>query len=123
MTPDRPPLYIIIALAILLVCCVVAHIGLSIVGAGPVYQYATCGTTELRAYDGAAGLVRWGQKLGVEQWTDYALPNVGQARLLSLTGCRVMVRDAEGVLWLDYMGDGWTLPAVGYTVYVPFTTN
>ena len=47
-------------------------------------------------------------------WTDAALPNVGKARLLSLIGCRVQVRDAEGVLVLTWDGAAWSLPAVGH---------
>ena len=50
----------------------------------PAYQYAVCGSDQLRAYDGADGYVRAGRWVFVDPplgaWTDTALPNVGKAR-------------------------------------------
>ena len=105
---DRPPpgcvILLLFALALLVACGLLVSLvdGLAPhVAAGPVYQYAVCGSDQLRAYDGADGYVRWGRWVVASptfsHWTDAALPNVGHARLLSLIGCRVQVRDAEGV--------------------------
>jgi hypothetical protein len=93
----------------------------------PIYHYANCGNVLLRVYDGADGYVRWGVPTAASSptptpgdWTDAALPLVGRARLLSLTGCRIAVRDNEGLLWLDYLGsNAWSLPAVGSATYLP----
>jgi|WetSurMetagenome_2_1015567.scaffolds.fasta_scaffold19916_4 hypothetical protein len=93
----------------------------------PAYHYSNCDNSMLRVYDGADGQVRWGQPTAAGaptptpgDWTDNPLPLVGRARLLSLTGCRIAVRDNEGLLWLDYLGsNAWSLPAVGYATYLP----
>ena len=126
---DGPPpgcvILLLFALALLVACGLLVSFvdGLAPhVAAGPVYQYAVCGSDQLRAYDGADGYVRAGRWVFVDPplgaWTDAALPNVGKARLLSLIGCRVMVRDAEGVLVLTWDG-AWSLPAVGHALYLP----
>jgi hypothetical protein len=93
----------------------------------PAYHYANCGNALLRVYDGADGYVRWGVPTAADapaptlgDWTDAPLPLVGRARLLMLLGCRVAVRDAEGLLYLDYEGEGaWSLPAMGYATCLP----
>ena len=122
-TADRPSPGCVILLAILLFLCLAVSLCVSRVGAGPVYQYAVCNGEQLRTYDGDQGYVRWGRWVFVDPplggWTDAALPLVGKGRLLSLTGCRVMVRDGKGALWLDYEGSGWSLPAVGHSLYLP----
>ena len=112
---DRPPPGCVILLLFALVALFACGLLVSIVdrltpqvAAGPVYQYAVCNGDQLRAYDGADGYVRAGRWVYVDPplggWTDAALPNVGKARLLSLIGCRVQVRDAEGVLVLTWDG-------------------
>ena len=119
---DRPSPGCIIALAIALCIIVALSLCARRIGAGPIYQYAVCGADQLRSYDGADGYVRWGRWVFVDPplggWTDAALPNVGKARLLSLIGCRVQVRDSQGVLWLAWDG-AWSLPAVGAELYLP----
>jgi hypothetical protein len=88
----------------------------------PVYQYATCEGVLIWAYDGPDGFVHWGHPTETS-YIDYPLPLVGKARLLSLTECRVMVRDAVGALYLDFDGKSWSLPYVAYTVYLPLAEN
>ena len=50
-------------------------------------------------------------------WTDAALPNVGKAGAVA-HGLPRQVRDSQGVLVLTWDG-AWSLPAVGYALYLP----
>jgi hypothetical protein len=105
--------HFLVALLVLLTACVQPATPV------PTYQYATCEGVLLWAYDGPYGYVRWGRSVAGGH-IDYALPLVGKARLLALTGCRVTVRDWHNeVLYLDYKHEAWSLPSVGYQVNLP----
>ena len=114
---ELPMTHFLVALLVLLTACV-QPIAPAPTPTVPPYQYALCQGAWLWAYDGADGYVRWGRSTSGGH-IDYPLPLVGKARLLSLTECRVMVRDAVGALYLDFDGKSWSLPYVGYTVYLP----
>jgi hypothetical protein len=110
--------HFLVALLVLLTACV-QPIAPTPTPTVPPYQYALCHGAWLWAYDGSQGYVRWGRSTSGGH-IDYALPLVGKARLLTLTACRVMVRDhANYVLYLDFDGKSWSLPYVGYSVYLP----
>ena len=50
-------------------------------------------------------------------------PTSARRGLLSLIGCRVQVRDAEGVLVLTWDGVAWSLPAVGAELFAPLVQS
>lgn len=120
---DRPsPLFVIMLAVIFFLVAALCFILTPDTGSAQAdYRYANCGNVLLRTYDGDDGYVRWGQPIMSNPggWTDYQLPLVGKARLMSLTSCRIIVRDAADILWLDFDGVKWGLPGVGYTTYLP----